>query len=58
MIFGAIWIVASVLLVLLMGRSIARPIAVLHRGTAALMTSPEDGSISRCRWQFTTKSAT
>jgi PAS domain S-box-containing protein len=44
MIFGAIWVVASVLLVLLMGRSIARPIAVLHRGAAALMTSPEDGS--------------
>ena len=38
------WVVASVLLVLLMGRSIARPIAVLHRGAAALMTSPEDGS--------------
>ncbi len=44
MIFGVIWVVASVLLVLLMGRSIARPIAVLHRGAAALMTSPEDGS--------------
>ena len=43
-IFGAIWIVASILLVFLMGRSIARPIAVLHRGAAALMTSPEDGS--------------
>jgi len=43
-IFGAIWVVASALLVFLMGRSIARPIAVLHRGAAALMTSPEDGS--------------
>jgi PAS domain S-box-containing protein len=42
--FGVIWVVASVLLVLLMARSIARPIAVLHRGAAALMTSPEDGS--------------
>jgi PAS domain S-box-containing protein len=41
MIFGALWVVASVLLVLLMGRSIARPIAVLHRGAAALMSSPE-----------------
>ena len=43
-IFGAIWVAASVLLVLLIGRSIARPLAVLHRGTSALMTSPEDGS--------------
>ena len=43
-IFGALWVAASALLVLLMGRSIARPIAVLHRGAAALMTSPEDGS--------------
>ena len=44
MIFGVIWVVASALLVLLMGRSIAQPLAVLHRGAAALMTSPEDGS--------------
>ncbi len=44
MIFGALWVAASVLLVLLMGRSIAQPIAVLHRGAAALMTSPEYAS--------------
>jgi PAS domain S-box-containing protein len=43
-VFGMIWVAASALLVLLMGRSIAQPIAVLHRGAAALMTSPEDGS--------------
>ena len=41
-VFGAIWIVASALLVLLMARSIARPLAVLHRGAGALMTSLED----------------
>jgi PAS domain S-box-containing protein len=40
-IFGAIWIVASALLVLLMARSISRPLAILHRGTRALMNSPE-----------------
>jgi PAS domain S-box-containing protein len=43
-IFGAIWILASALLVLLMGRAITQPLALLHHGTAALMTSPEDGS--------------
>jgi len=43
-IFGSIWIVASALLVLLMGRTITQPLALLHRGTTALMTSPEDGS--------------
>ncbi len=42
MIFGAIWIAASALLVLVMGRSIARPISVLHRGAVALMNAPED----------------
>jgi PAS domain S-box-containing protein len=41
-IFGAIWIAASALLVLLMGRSISRPLAILQRGTRALMNSPED----------------
>ena len=41
-VFGIIWIVASALLVLLMARSISRPLAILHRGTRALMTSPED----------------
>jgi len=39
--FGIIWIVASGTLVLLMARSISRPLAVLHRGTRALMRSPE-----------------
>jgi signal transduction histidine kinase/HAMP domain-containing protein len=39
-IFGVIWIVASALLVLLMAGSITRPLATLHRGTRALMSSP------------------
>ncbi len=43
-IFGAIWVVASALLVLLMGSAITQPLALLHQGTTALMTSPEDGS--------------
>jgi PAS domain S-box-containing protein len=42
--FAIIWIVASAVLVLLMARSISRPLAILHRGTRALMTSPEDSS--------------
>jgi PAS domain S-box-containing protein len=42
-IFGVIWVVASALLVLLMGRTITQPLALLHHGTTALMTSPEDG---------------
>ena len=41
LVFGIIWIVASVVLVLLMARSIARPLATLHRGTRDLMRSPE-----------------
>jgi signal transduction histidine kinase len=41
-IFGVIWIAASALLVLLMSRSISRPLATLHRGTRALMNSPEN----------------
>jgi len=41
-IFGVIWIAASALLVMLMARSISRPLAILHRGTRALMESPED----------------
>jgi PAS domain S-box-containing protein len=40
-IFGIIWISASVLLVLLMARSITIPLAILHRGTTSLMASPE-----------------
>jgi PAS domain S-box-containing protein len=43
-IFGVIWMIASAILVLLMGRSIAQPLSVLHRGAAALMNSPEDVS--------------
>jgi PAS domain S-box-containing protein len=43
-IFGVIWVVASALLVLLMGRTITQPLALLHHGTTTLMTSPEDGS--------------
>ena len=40
-IFGMIWLVASALLVLIMARSISGPLATLHRGTRALMNSPE-----------------
>jgi PAS domain S-box-containing protein len=40
-VFGIIWILASALLVLWMTRSISRPLALLHRGTSALMNSPE-----------------
>jgi len=42
-IFGVIWIAASALLVLLLARSISGPLATLHRGTRALMNSPEQG---------------
>jgi PAS domain S-box-containing protein len=40
-IFGAVWIAASALLVLIMARSLSRPLDILHRGTRALMHSPE-----------------
>ena len=40
-IFGSIWIAASLLLVWGLARSISSPLAVLHRGTRALMHSPE-----------------
>src|ERR1700678_566220 len=40
-VFGIIWIAASALLVLWMARSISQPLATLHRGTRALMNSPE-----------------
>jgi len=40
-VFGIIWMLASAMLVFLMARSISRPLAVLHRGTRALMNSPE-----------------
>jgi len=43
LIFGLIWIAASAFLVLAMARSISRPLAVLHRGTRALMDAPEEG---------------
>ncbi|MGH9590906.1 MAG: sensor histidine kinase [Terracidiphilus sp.] len=43
-IFGIIWLAASVALVLLVGRAIARPLTMLHRGTRALMAAPESGS--------------
>lgn len=42
-IFGAIWICASAILVLLLAHSISRPLAVLLRGTRSLMLSPEGG---------------
>ena len=38
--FGLIWIGASALLVLLMSRSISRPLAILHSGTRALAEGP------------------
>ena len=40
-IFGVIWIAASLLLGWGLARSITSPLAVLHRGTRALMHSPE-----------------
>jgi PAS domain S-box-containing protein len=43
-IFGVIWIVASVLLAWGLAHSITSPLAVLHRGTRALMRSPEGES--------------
>jgi PAS domain S-box-containing protein len=39
--FGFIWVVASALLAMLMGRSISQPLAILHRGTRTLMDAPE-----------------
>ena len=44
LVFGVIWVVASAMLVFLMGRAIAQPLAVLHHGATALMNSPEDSS--------------
>ena len=40
-IFGVIWIAASLVLAWILARSITGPLAVLHRGTRALMNSPE-----------------
>jgi PAS domain S-box-containing protein len=42
-VFGIIWVLASALLVLIMYRSISRPLATLHRGTQALMMDPDAG---------------
>jgi len=42
-VFGIVWMAASAVLVLLMAASISRPLAILHRGTRALMASPETG---------------
>ena len=39
--FGIVWIAASALLVFWMGGFISRPLAILRRGTRALMTAPE-----------------
>src|ERR1035441_8842165 len=43
--FAVIWILASVVLVLLASRAITRPLAVLHRGTRALMRAPDSSWI-------------
>ena len=40
-VFGIIWIAASIVLVLVMAQSITRPLGVLHEGTQALMREPE-----------------
>jgi PAS domain S-box-containing protein len=39
--FGLIWVIASSALVLLLARGISHPLAVLHRGTRALVSLPE-----------------
>jgi PAS domain S-box-containing protein len=44
-VFGMIWTLASALLVLMMARSITEPLAVLHRGTRALMNLHETSGI-------------
>ena len=43
LIFGCIWLLASVLLVAFVWRLISLPLAVLHRGTRALIALPESG---------------
>src|SRR5450631_480945 len=40
LLFGVIWNLASILLVLLLSRMISKPLALLHRGTSALMKLP------------------
>ena len=42
--FGMIWAGASALLVLLMSRSISKPLGILQGGTRALMEGPEGSS--------------
>jgi PAS domain S-box-containing protein len=42
--FGMIWIGASGLLVLLMSRTISRPLGILHGGTRALMEGPRSSA--------------
>ncbi len=41
LLFGLIWILTSTLLAWFMSASISRPLAILHAGTSALMTSPQ-----------------
>jgi PAS domain S-box-containing protein len=43
-VFAIIWIIASAILVLLMARSIARPLATLHRGARELTESLDNSS--------------
>ena len=57
-IFAIIWIAASIVLVLLTARSIARPLAILHRGTRDLMHSPQGLRIFPCPLWFITRLAT
>ena len=44
LVFCIIWLLASSVLVLIMYRSISRPLAILHRGTQVLMTDADDSS--------------
>ena len=44
LIFGLIWLSASIVLVWLVSRAISQPLAVLHRGTRALMRSEGVGT--------------
>jgi PAS domain S-box-containing protein len=44
-IFGTIWLLASAILVLLMGRTITQPLAILHEGATSLMSA--DGGRGR-----------
>jgi PAS domain S-box-containing protein len=41
LVFGAVWIMASMLLVGLVARAISNPLAILHKGTRALISLPE-----------------